>query len=260
MESFNHETGQFIQIDDARIYFEIIGEDNRPVILLLHGGFGTIEDFKSIIPDLIDRFRIVGIDSRGHGRSTYGSKELTYEILQHDVEKVLEYLKITPLAIIGFSDGGIVAYRLATFSSLNVKKLITIGSRWHLKDAQLTKDLFLKITPESWKTKFPATFELYQKLNPAPDFNHLATSLIKMWLDENTSGYPNEAVKEITSELLVVRGNNDHLLSIESIAELLKLVKNAAFLNIPFAGHMAFEEQKDIFMLAIDKFLNGPNA
>lgn len=59
-----------------------------------------------------------------------------------------------------------------------------------------------------------------------------------------------------STELLVVRGNNDYLLSIESIAELLKLVKNAAFLNIPFAGHMAFEEQKEIFMLTINKFLN----
>jgi pimeloyl-ACP methyl ester carboxylesterase len=159
------------------------------------------------------------------------------------------------LSIIGFSDGGITAYRLASLTSMNVEKLVTVGSRWHLKNTEPTRERFLKITGESWRKKFPATDDAYQKLNPEPDFDFLTQSLVKMWLDPNSSGYPNEAVKNISCPLLIVRGDEDHLLSREAAIELSGLVENSRLLNIPFAGHVAFEEQKEIFMISLNEFL-----
>ncbi|MEJ7822655.1 MAG: alpha/beta hydrolase [Chitinophagaceae bacterium] len=110
MKSFNHNSGQYFSIDKAKIYYEEIGMPTQPILLLLHGGFGTIENFNPIIPDLFDKYRIIGIDSRGQGKSTTGNENLTYELLQNDVEALLHYLNIESLSIIGFSDGGIVAF------------------------------------------------------------------------------------------------------------------------------------------------------
>lgn len=123
--------------------------------MVLHGGFGTLEDFNIILPELDKNFRVIGIDSRGQGKSTLGEHKLNYEQIQKDVEHVLEYLNIDRLSIIGFSDGGIVAYRLASLTSLKIEKLVTISSRWHLKNTELTRELFLKITGESWQKSFP---------------------------------------------------------------------------------------------------------
>ena len=92
-------------------------------------------------------------------------------------------------------------------------------------------------------------------MNPEPNFDFLAESLVKMWLDENPSGYPNEAVKNITCPLLIVRGDDDHLISRETVFELSEIVKSSRLLNIPFAGHAAFEEQKEIFMISLNEFL-----
>ena len=255
MKNFDHNSGTYLEIDDAKIYYEITGNEDRPVLLLLHGAFGNIENFNTILPDLDNEFKIIGIDSRGQGKSTLGSKTLSYEQIQKDVECILAYLQINTLSVIGFSDGGIAAYRLASLTSLNIEKLVTIGSDWHLKNTESMREMYLKITGESWRKKFPATYAAYQKLNPEPNFDSIADSLVKMWLDSSSSGYPNEGVKNIFCPLLIVRGDDDHLLSKESVVELSNLVKNSSFLNIPFAGHSAFEDQKEIFMISLSEFL-----
>jgi pimeloyl-ACP methyl ester carboxylesterase len=256
MKNFNHNSGEYLAASDgAKIYYEITGYETGPVLLLLHGGLGSIEDFNTILPNLTERFKIIGIDSRGHGKSTLNSTPLTYEQIQKDVELVLAHLGINKLSIIGFSDGGIVAYRLASMTSLHIEKLVTIGSDWHIKNTASIKDMFLKITGDSWRKKFPNTYDSYQKLNPTPDFDFLSQSIIKMWLDSTSSGYPNEAVKNILCPSLLVRGDDDHLLLRDAIVELSELIKNSHLLNIPFAGHIAFEDQKKIFEISLNEFL-----
>ena len=254
MRPFNHSSGEYLQADDAKIYYEVTGSETRPVLLVMHGGFGTLEDFNVILPELEREFKVIGIDSRGQGKSTLGKQALSYAQMQKDVERVLEHLDVETLSIIGFSDGGIVAHRLASLTSLKIEKLVTIGSRWHVKNTEPARELFLKITGESWRKKFPATYDAYQRLNPEPNFDFLAQSLINMWLDENSSGYPNEAVKSISCPLLIVRGDDDHLISKKTSVELSGIVKGSRLLNIPFAGHAAFEEQKEIFIISLNQF------
>jgi pimeloyl-ACP methyl ester carboxylesterase len=254
-KNFNHHSGEHLWINGAKIYYEVTGNENSPALLVLHGGFGNIEDFNAILSDLNKEFKVIGIDSRGQGKSTLGSNGLTYEQIQKDVERVLEHLNIDSFNIIGFSDGGIVAYRLASLTSLNVMKLVTIGAHWHLKNIEPIREMYLKITGDSMRKMFPTTYDAYQKLNPEPDFDFLAQSVVKMWLDPNPSGYPNEAVRNISCPLLIVRGDDDPLCSREDVIELSRLVRNSRLLNIPFAGHVAFEDQKEIFMISVNEFL-----
>ena len=252
---FNHSSGDYLDIEGTNIYYEVIGNKTSPALVFLHGGFGNIEDFNPILDGLDKTFRIVGIDSRGQGKSTLGQQTLNYERIQKDVEQILEHLEIDTFSVIGFSDGGIVSYRLASLTSLKIKHLVTIGSRWHYKNTIPTKELFLKITPESWKTRFPFMYEAYQELNPQPDFDTLTTAIINMWLDSFSSGYPNEDVANIDCPLLIVRGDEDHLISLEAVFELIGIVKNTKLLNIPFAGHSAFTDQNAIFMRVLNEFL-----
>jgi pimeloyl-ACP methyl ester carboxylesterase len=255
MRNFDHNSGEYLDIDEARIYYEITGNENKPALLFLHGGFGNIEDFNDILSELHKEFKVIGIDSRGQGKSTLGLKALTYEQMQKDVECVLEHLNIDTLSIIGFSDGGVIAYRLASFTSLNIEKLVTIGTKWHQKNTEPLKEMYLRITGKSWREKFPDTYDAYQRLNPEPDFDVLAQSVVKLWLDSSSSGYPNEAVKNISCPLLIVRGDDDHLVSRKAVVELSEVAKRSTLLNIPFAGHVAFEDQKEIFMIILNEFL-----
>ena len=255
MKLFEHTSGKHIEIGNSNIYVEEIGNPLKQPLLLLHGGFGNMEDFNGIIPSLRDEYRIIGIDNSGHGKSTLGSETLSYERLQKNVEIILDELNITNLSIIGFSDGGIVAYRLACFSSLKIEKLITIGSSWHSKSLLATKNILGGITAEKWKARFPETVEKYQSINPGPDFESLTKAIVKMWIDEEETGHPDDNVQNIKCDTLIIRGDKDHLVGKSSVFELSELIKDASLANIPFAGHEVHAEQKIVLMEIINEFL-----
>jgi pimeloyl-ACP methyl ester carboxylesterase len=253
MNKFNHITGKYFAIDEANIYYEETGVIDQPVLLLLHGGLGSIEDFNPIIPRIEKDFHIIGVDSRGQGKSTLGIKKLSYEVVQDDIEQLLKSIRVQELSIIGFSDGGIVAYRLATYSNLKINKLVTISSRWHKNNVTETRE-FLSVTPKSWRNKFPETVATYEKLNPEADFEKLCTAVVDMWLNEDS--YPNENVKNISANTLIVRGDKDHLIKRSFAFEVAQLIKDSNLANIAFAGHALQMDQPELLTLTINKFLN----
>jgi pimeloyl-ACP methyl ester carboxylesterase len=254
MDKFDHKSGQFVKIDDALIYVEEKGSRDAYPIIFLHGGFGTIEDFNGFIELLPKNFRSVGIDTRGHGKSTLGSQPLNYELLENDVIFILGALNINNCCVIGFSDGGIVAYRLAIKRHDLIAKIVTIGADWNPPAADL-RARFSSLTPEIWTKKFPASVELYNRLNQQADFNRLLQNIIKMWLDQSHHGYPQDDLKKICCEALIVRGDDDHLMPRAVLTTLEQTLSSAKLLNVPFAGHLAHIDQKEIVSMIVRQFI-----
>jgi pimeloyl-ACP methyl ester carboxylesterase len=255
MHGFDHNSGEYLNVDGLQIYYEVIGNKTAPALLFLHGGLGNIEIFNNIITRLPDKFRIIGVDNRGHGKSTLNSQALSYAFLQNDVEVVLKHLNVDEVTIIGFSNGGTIAYRLAALTNLKINKIVTIGSPWRTKNIEQLKSFFSKITCEHWKIQCPSDYEDYQKLNPQPDINRIFKLVVDMALDTSDQGRPNEYVKGISCPLLITRGENDPVISNSDISELASMVKNAETFNIPCAGHEAFVEQPQAFVEKLKQFL-----
>ena len=60
-------------------------------VLLLHGGFGNSNYFGHLIPVLVAHgYRVIAMDSRGHGRSTRSDAPLTYHLMAQDVIGLLD--------------------------------------------------------------------------------------------------------------------------------------------------------------------------
>ncbi|MFO3796934.1 MAG: alpha/beta fold hydrolase, partial [Anaerolineales bacterium] len=147
------------------------------------------------------------------------------------------------------------ALRIAAANTLPLDKLVTIGAHWALKADDPTRYLYTEVTAESWREMFPHSYDRYQALNPAPDFELLAVALRALWLDSGADGYPNESVRDIRAELLVVRGDEDMLVSRTNAVELADRVLNARFLNIPFANHSPQEDRPEWLTPALEAFL-----
>jgi pimeloyl-ACP methyl ester carboxylesterase len=252
---FEHKSNSFINIDSAKIYYETLGDPQKQPLVLLHGGFGNIEDFNDILPLLEKEYRIIGIDSRGQGKSTLGVEKLSYARIEKDVETIIHRLKLENPVILGFSDGGIAALRLAASKNVVIDKLIVIGTEWHSKSLEESKGFLSAITAESWKNKFPETYEAYQRLNLEPDFDKLTSAMVQMWTDESTTGFPNERVQQITCSTLIVRGDNDHLVSRQSAFELAEIINKSHLANIPFCSHEVIAEKPKMIADIINSFL-----
>lgn len=258
--AFTHDAGSHLHIGDHDIYYEVAGTAQRHVLVLLHGGLGNLVEFNSIASELAEDFSLVGIDLRGHGRSTMGSAPLTYEGLQQDIVAVLDHLKLHTFSLLGFSDGGIVGYRLAAQLQSRVKALVTVGAQWRLSPSDPVFAMLGGLTAEMWEGMFPGSRAYYESVNRSADFSRLVHSAVALWTNLGAAGYPSGSVKDITTPTLIVRGDNDFLLSLDEAAALRSNLPTSSFLNVPFAGHEVHRDSPRLFLAVIKDFLADPRT
>ena len=256
---FNHKAGEHFEIAGANIYYEVIENTGKPTLLFLHGGMGNMADFNPVIHLFADDYHIVGIDSRGHGKSTLGTEPLTFKRLQLDVEAIINHLELNDVNVIGFSDGGVVAYRLALSDKVAIKKIITTGAVWGEHDAKDNQKFFEGVTHADYMTSehFKHNFDLYEQQNPQPDVHKFIECVEEMWFDTSENGYPNiSAATTIGIPTLIIRGNDD-IDTLESYVEMLPQIPNAILCNVPFEGHTpTFEKYPQFFVEVIKDFVN----
>lgn len=122
----NSTTGRYADINGNRIYYEIYGEG--PPLLLLHGALQSIKDFNKQIPDLARSYKVIAVDTRGHGKSTADTTRLTYELYADDMYRLLNELHLDSVNVLGWSDGGNTGLILAMQHPEKVKKLAVMGA------------------------------------------------------------------------------------------------------------------------------------
>ena len=102
----------YLKHEGARIWYITYGS-GAPVFLL-HGGLGHSGNWGYQVPALIGSgYRVVLIDSRGHGRSTRDTQPFSYELMASDVLAVMDALHLERAALVGWSDGACTALVLA---------------------------------------------------------------------------------------------------------------------------------------------------
>jgi len=103
--------GGSIDVNGASLYYEERGA-GAPV-LLIHSGLASSAMWEPLLPDLVDGFRVITPDSRGHGRSTNPSGWLSYAQIADDVAALIAALGLIRPVVGGYSDGGAVTLELA---------------------------------------------------------------------------------------------------------------------------------------------------
>ena len=89
----------YIDHEGAKIWYASYGSGS-PVILL-HGGLGHSGNWGFQVPYLLSSgYRVIVIDSRGHGHSTRDSRSFTYELMASDVLKVMNTLFLEKTAFV----------------------------------------------------------------------------------------------------------------------------------------------------------------
>src|SRR6185295_15231755 len=88
---YGSNNGKYISIRNTKIYYEEYGKGTP--LLLLHGGMGSIADFKLCIPELSKHFRIIAPDSPGQGRSGLADS-MSYQLMTDYMSKFIDALKL----------------------------------------------------------------------------------------------------------------------------------------------------------------------
>lgn len=190
-----------IKVNQMDIHYEIFGQ-GEPLILL-HGNQEDYHIFDELIESLKSDFMIYAIDSRNHGQSGR-SIDFSYDVMTQDLYQFIRHLKINKPHILGFSDGGIIALKLAIFSPNLLNKVIVCGVNF--KPSGLNK-----------KIRKALKKEYEEDMSP----------YIKLMLDEPK--FKKKDLKNISIKTLILVGDNDvikssHTLKLHSLLKRSKLI------------------------------------
>ena len=157
----------FAFVNGINMYYEVVGQ-GEPLVLI-HGGGSTIETtFGRIRDSLAQHYSVIAMDLQAHGRTQDRNQNLTFDQDADDVYQLLRFLKIEKANVMGFSNGGNTAMRLAIQYPECVDKLI-VASSFYRRDGlidnffegmrhaslvnmpQPLKEAFLKVNPDTSK-------------------------------------------------------------------------------------------------------------
>ena len=106
-----------------QLHFKQLGH-GEPLVLL-HGLFGSSDNWFGVAPKLAEKFHVFIPDLRNHGSSPHHA-EMDYPLMAADVEKFFAAQKIESASVIGHSMGGKVAMQFALDFSARVNKLVVV--------------------------------------------------------------------------------------------------------------------------------------
>lgn len=110
------------------IQLNFIEKGSGKPLLLLHGNGESSAYFEKQIPYFSRDYRVIAIDTRGHGRSPRGDAPFTIRQFAEDLRGFVDAQGIERAHILGFSDGGNIALTFALAWPRRVDRLVLNGA------------------------------------------------------------------------------------------------------------------------------------
>jgi pimeloyl-ACP methyl ester carboxylesterase len=119
----NEFTDHTIDTGEVEIGYSV-GQNNGPTLLLLHGVTSRRDGFLRVIDSLVDNYRVVTMDQRGHGYSGHTPGSYDREDHAQDIRFVMENVCKEPTIVWGHSMGGGNSIAMANKAPSNLKALL----------------------------------------------------------------------------------------------------------------------------------------
>ncbi len=242
------ERSGMVQSNGVRIWYAIYGQ-GTPVILL-HGGMANSNYWGLQIPALASRYQVIAIDSRGHGRSTWDYRPISYHLMASDVIAVMDALYIPKAALVGWSDGGIIGLDIAVHHPERLTKLFAFGANSNLAGVKSAEGSAVFAEYDA------RTRAEYQNMSAAPaDLDRFTAAMNKMWNSE--PDFSDEELRSIKVPTWIVDGEYDEIIKREDTDRMARLIPGARELILPRTSHFAFLQAPEQFNSALLSFLAG---
>jgi pimeloyl-ACP methyl ester carboxylesterase len=236
--------------DGASIWHACFGDG--PPVVLLHGGFGHAGNWGHQVPVLLAAgFQVIVVDSRGHGRSTLGVGTLSYERMAADTLAVLDHLALPRAALVGWSDGAVIALIAALQAPQRVAGVLFFGCA--MDPGGLRDDI--EFTPVLQRCMRRHELD-YAALSPTPEaFETLRAALHP--LHENEPHYSAQQLARVAVPVLVLHGEHDEFIRRAHAQHLARVMPQAIYRELPAVGHLVPLQRPEVFDAAMLDFLRA---
>ncbi len=236
---------EYINLRGHQIY-SYEWENDGEAVVLLHGGLSKTSSWDYImVPPLEDEFHVFAYDRTAHGFTGDQSGSLHFDFQTLEAIAYLEDIVKEPAHLIGWSDGGNIALKVAIARPDLVKSIVAIGANYHFSGVMQAFD-----DPEISEDD-QAEYNLI-----SPDAPHtLLEKTIRMhaiWESEPTLTL--EDISTIQCPVLVLVGDDDVINHSHTIA-LFEALPLGQLAVIPGTSHIVVKEKPGLMNAVIVQFL-----
>jgi len=244
------------------------GPPDAPVVVL-SGSLGTsLEMWEPQVEPLTERFRVVRVDRRGHGRSAVASGTTTVDDLGHDIIQFLDELGLEHVSFCGLSLGGLEGMWLAAHKPERIDRLALCctAASFPPREGWLDRIAAVRaggmeaiadaVVARWFTSEFAAThaetvgrFQAMLVATPAAGYvaccEVLADADLRPWL------------AEIAAPTLVLTGSDDVVVPPARGEELAASIPSASHTVLEGASHIANVAESDTFTAALLQHLSA---
>src|SRR5690606_3874653 len=94
-----------------------------PALIILHGLFGSLDNWAFVSQRLAEQFRVISLDLRNHGKSPHNA-QMNYPVMAEDLREFMRERNLTQAHFLGHSMGGKAAMQFALSFPECVERLI----------------------------------------------------------------------------------------------------------------------------------------
>ena len=113
-------------MSDIQLHY--IEQGQGQPLILLHGNGEEHGYFEHQIDHFSKAYRVIALDTRGHGQSPRGEKPFTIKQFAEDLKDFMDEKNIEKAILLGFSDGGNIALTFALKYPERIEKMIVDGA------------------------------------------------------------------------------------------------------------------------------------
>lgn len=252
-------------------------------LIILHGLYGSSDNWVSIAKELEKYFRVINVDQRNHGQSPH-SPDHTYELIANDLLELLNDLNIEKAIFLGHSMGGkaVMQFSIKHPHRVNSQIVVDISPWSHLvgneQSAQIVSEHKkiiegLKAIPIDSITSRKEADEILARFIKGEIVRQFLLKNLKREQDGsftwklNLSSISNNLtnmmigiVPENTNDInsirtLFIKGDLSNYIPTENDERLKDIFPNSSIININGAGHWVHAEKPKEFINAISTFL-----
>lgn len=260
------------------LYFRETGK-GRPIIIL-HGLYGSSDNWHSIARALSESFTVYTVDLRNHGNSPHDAVH-TYQALADDVFEFMNRLQLNKAIFIGHSMGGKVALKFGQDHPELVEKMIIVDisptgyngteTPETINHRNIIQSL-LELNPDTVLSREEADRKLQSRI-PS---NKVRQFLLKNLKRNTTGGFywnmnipalaenmdaifqgvlPDENHAAPDFPILFIKGEQSEYIRPHDMEVIHRFYPHSEMTVIPGAGHWIHAEQPEAFLKAVRTFL-----
>ncbi|OZB98465.1 alpha/beta fold hydrolase [Paenibacillus sp. XY044] len=251
-------------IHGIRLYYEEAGS-GYPLILL-HGLGQNIESLRNEILEFQRDFRVIALDSRGHGRS---AKPDRYSLDDHirDTIAWMDHMGIDQAYIMGGSMGSYIAQGVAIKVPERVKKLVLVSAKPNGLTSSMVRlyaehaDELVGMTEEQ-KQQHMFRYIFHNRvlagkwIREANEAGHVLTGKEQEAANQALEGFDFRAdLPLVTALTLLISGKYDGVNPPEQAEEIQRLIQGSELLVFEHSGHAPNAEEPERFIETVRRFL-----